>query len=303
MIGGSMNLVVGATGDLGTAICRRLRDKGLRVRGLVRMTSDPIKVSYLQNLGIETLQGNLRDRVTLDAACQGADTVITTATVTRSRQPDDTIQNVDQAGQIHLVDTAQAAGVRHFVYISYSRNLATNSPLITAKRAVEQRLMQSGMTYTILRPSVFMEVWLSPAVGFDYPNAKTTIYGAGNSKLSWISRSDVAAFTLAALENPAARNAILELGGPEALSPLEVVCIFERATDKLFEVKVVPEEVLRVQQARATDSVQQSLFALMLDYAKGDEIDMQAVLKTFPIRLLSVADYAHHVLVSKSLYL
>ena len=293
-----MILVVGATGDLGTAICRRLRDKGLPVRGLIRTTSDPARVSYLRALGVATVQGNLRERATLDAACQDVQAIITTATITRSRQPDDTIQNVDQVGQINLVEAARAAGVGHFIYISCSKDLATDSPLTTAKRAVEQHLVQSGMTYTILQPSVFMEVWLSPVVGFDYANARATIYGPGTQALSWISRGDVAAFTVAALNKPAACNAILELGGPDALSPLEVIHIFERATGKTFAVECIPEEAVRMQQAQAADSVQQSAAALILDYAKGNVIDMRDVLRAFPIRLLSVADYARHVLMS-----
>jgi hypothetical protein len=77
-----------------------------------------------------------------------------------------------------------------------------------------------------------------------------------------------------------------------------VVRIFERTTGKPFEVQYVPEEVLRTQKAQAIDSVQQSFDALMLDYAKGDVIDMQAVSRAFPIRQLSVADYARHVLVN-----
>ena len=293
-----MILVVGSTGDLGAAICRRLRDKGLSVRGLVRKTSNPARVSYLQRLGIETVQGNLKDPPTLDAACKDVDSVITTATITLSREPGDTIQNVDQGGQINLVDAAKAAGVNRFIYISSSKNLDTDSPLTTAKHAVEQRLLRSGMAYTILRPGFYMEVWFSPLVGFDFPHARATIYGSGNNKLSWISRGDVAAFAVAALNNPAAHNAILELGGPEALSPLEVVRIFEGATGKRFEVQRVPEEALRAQKARATDSVQQSFSALMLDFAEGDVINMTPVLQMFPIKLLSVAEYAHHVLVS-----
>jgi uncharacterized protein YbjT (DUF2867 family) len=294
-----MLLVVGATGDLGTAICRRLRDKGRPVRGLVRVTSDPAKVSYLESLGVEIVQGNLKDRKSLDAACKGVETVISTATITRSRQPDDTIQNVDQDGQINLVDAAQAAGVSHFIYTSYSQNLDTDSPLTTAKRTVEQHLMRSGMTYTILRPACFMELWLSPIVGFDYHNAKATIYGAGHNRLSWISRGDVAAFAVAALDNPAARNAVLELGGPAALSPLEVVDIFERTAHRSFAVQHVSEEMLRAQKTQAADSVQQSFSALMIDYTKGDVIDMKAILQTFPMTLLSVEEYAHHVLVDE----
>lgn len=291
-----MILVVGATGQLGTAICRRIRDTGQPVRALVRLTSDPARVEHLRSLGTEIVQGNLKDRKSLDVACKGVKAVISTATITVSRQPDDTIQNVDHAGQIHLVDAAMTTGVEHFIYISYSKNLKTDSPLTTAKRTVEQHLIKSGMTYTILRPSYFMEVWLNPIVGFDYPNAKATIYGQGENKLSWISLGDVAAFAVAALDHTGMRDAILELGGPKALSPLEAVRIFEKTSGKSFEVQCVPSEVLHAQQTQATDSVAQSFSALMQDYANGDSIDMTAVLQMVPFKLLSVENYAKRVI-------
>ena len=83
------------------------------------------------------------------------------------------------------------------------------------------------MKYTILRPSCFMEVWLSPAVGFDPGNGTVTLYGEGTQPVSYIATADVAAFAVASLTAPAARNAVLELGGPEALSQLEAKEVFE----------------------------------------------------------------------------
>lgn len=77
------------------------------------------------------------------------------------------IRTTDLNGEITLIDAAVAAKVRQFVYTSFSGNLDLDFPLRNAKRAVEQHLQRSGLTYTILRPSFFMEVWLSPAVGFD----------------------------------------------------------------------------------------------------------------------------------------
>ena len=292
-----MILVAGATGFLGMAISRRLTDKGLSVRALARPTSDAAKVDQLKSLGASLVLGNLKDRKSLAAACQGIDTVITTVTTVSSRQPGDSIPATDQAGQINLVDAAKAAGVRHFIYVSYSKNINTECPLTTAKRAVEQRVMASGMTYTILRPSYFMEAWLSPALGFDYLNGKVQIYGADNHLVSWISLGDVAAFAVVALDHPAAQNTILELGGPQALSPLEVVQIFEKVQGKRFTVTHVPEETLRAQKAQATDPLQQSFCALMLDYAKGDVIDMRTTAKLLPLPLMSVEEYAHRVLV------
>ena len=85
-------------------------------------------------------------------------------------------------------------------------------PLQDAKRAAENALKKSGMTYTILQPTFFTEIWLSPALGFDAANAAARVYGSGENKTSWISYKDVAKFAAAAVDNPAARNAVIELG-------------------------------------------------------------------------------------------
>lgn len=287
-----MILVVGATGFLGSEICRRLTPAGQIVRGLVRVTSDPAVTGRLADMGVQLVEGDLKDRASLIAACQGAQIVISTATVTRSSQPGDSIEATDADGQQNLVAAAQEAGVAHFIYVSYSGQIGTDDPLTLAKRGVEQQLRGSGLTYTILRPSYFIEAWLSPAFGFDAANAKATIYGTGENKVSWISLGDVAAFAVESLTNPAARNATLEIGGPDALSPLEVVAVFEEVSGKKFEVQHVPEESLQAQQANAQDSLQRTFAALMLAYAKGDVILMETTLQQFPLTLTSVRDYA-----------
>ncbi len=289
-----MILIVGATGLLGTDICRLLATEGRPVRAFVRPTADPAKVQTLKQLGAEIVQGDVREPASLDAACRGVDTVITTVSALPvSYQGDNTIQTVDVAGQMSLIDAARASGVTRFVYISYSANIGFDDPLTTAKRKVEQYLKDSGLTYTILRPSYFMESWLSPALGFDYPNASAQIYGDGHNKISWISRPDVARFAVTALANPLAKNTTIELGGPEALSPREVIQVFESATGRLFQVQCVPEEALRAQRGAATDPMQQSFAALMLSYALGDTIEMQTTAKAFDVQLTSVQEYAH----------
>lgn len=291
-----MNLVVGATGFLGSEVCRRLIEKGKTVRGLVRPTSDPAAIERLQALGVDTVEGDLKDPASLEVACRGIHTVLSTATSTRSRQQGDSVEATDGQGQLNLIEAARKAGVSRFVYVSYSGHIGKDDPLTKAKRTAEQQLHQSGMTYTILRPSIFMEVWLSPALAFDYPNAKATIYGTGQNRISWISLSDVAAFAVESVDHPAAENAILELGGPEALSPLEVVRMFEEVGGQPFEVQYVSEKELRAQQAAATDSMQQTFAALQLAYASGDQIPMKETLRQYPLPLTSVREYARRVL-------
>ncbi len=290
-----MILVVGATGLVGGDICRRLAVRGVAGRALVRATSDPAKVDLLKSLGTEVVVGDLRDPASLEEACRDASAVICTASSMPFGYEQDVndIASTDLAGILNLVDAARASGVvRHFVYTSLSSNMDLDFPLRNAKRAVETHLKQSGVPYTILRPSYFMEVWLSPAVGFDGAGAKATIYGDGTAPISWISLGDVAEFAVRSLDSPAARNAVLELGGPEALTPLGVVAEFERAHARPFEVQHVPAEALAAQQAAATDPMQQSFTGLMRCYAAGDAIDMRSTLRDFPVALTSVEAYA-----------
>jgi uncharacterized protein YbjT (DUF2867 family) len=289
-----MTLVVGATGMLGTEICRQLAASGGPLRAMVRSTSDPAKKNVLKQLGAELVEADLKDRPSLDRACDGATALITTPTAINSKQEADTFQTVDLEGQMHLVDAARVANVERFVFISVSSNLGKHggNPLIDAKRAVENHLRQNGLTYTIVRPSFFMEIWLSPHLGFDFQNAKATVYGSGKNKISYISFHDVAQLAAKVLSNPAARNAVIELGGAEALSPIEVVRIFEEIAGRSFAMQFVPEEALQARKAAASNPVEQTFADLTLAAAQGDSIDMSDTLQKFSLRPKSVREYA-----------
>jgi uncharacterized protein YbjT (DUF2867 family) len=293
-------LVVGATGFLGMEICRQLVNAGRKVKGLVRPSSDPTKVKALQEFGVEIREGDLKDPASIKKAMDGVGSVISTASSTFSRQEGDSIESVDNNGQLNLVQTAKDTGVDQFIYISFYP-MSGNFPLQTAKRNVEKKLLESKMNYTILQPAVFMEVWLSPAVGFDYPHSKATIYGEGKNKLSWISLKDVAMIAVASVDNKAARNSVFQLGGPESLSPMEAVRIFENHVGNEFTLEYVPIEALRAQKAAATDSLSESFAALMLAYAEGDNIDMKETRIVYPFRLTSVTDFAQQVPVEQAI--
>lgn len=287
-----MILVAGATGMVGGEVCRLLTEAGKPVRALVRPTAAAESVRAIEKLGVKKVEGDVRDRASLVAACRGVDAVISTVSSMPSRYQAGTndIANVDRDGVKRLIDVAREAGVKHFVYISFTVELPF--PLRDAKREVERHLIASGMTYTILRPSFFMEVWLSPMVGFDYANGSVRLFGTGDRPVSFISYHDVARFAADSLENPAARNATLALGGPEAIAPERVVELFEKSLGRKIAVERVPEDALAGQQKKATDPMQQSFSALMRGVAAGDAVDMHELSRRFGIRLISVSEYA-----------
>jgi uncharacterized protein YbjT (DUF2867 family) len=290
-----MIIVVGSTGFLGSEICRRLTGQGKAVRGLVRVTSNPERVAALKAWGVETILGDLRDPASLADACQGVDTVITTATTTTSMQPGDSIPVTDQQGQLDLVKAARQAGVDQFIMVSIPLDMA-DCPLTTAKRTVEKAIMESGMDYTILCPGIFMEGWLSPALGFDYANAKATIYGDGHAKNQYISLGDVAQYTVECLDNPACRNQVIELGQSQTTSMLEAVRTFEKVAGKSFELQFVPEAALAAQRAASTDPLQVSFATMMLNMAQGVQVDTGLAARLFSFPLASVEDYARSML-------
>jgi uncharacterized protein YbjT (DUF2867 family) len=141
-----------------------------------------------------------------------------------------------------------------------------------------------------------MEIWLSPHLGFDFANAKATIYGSGQTKTSYISLHNVAEFAVESLSNPAARNAVLELGGPEAPAQLEVVRIFEEIAGRAFEKQFVTEEALQARRTAASNPVEQTFADLTLAAARGDKIEMREMFQKFSVRPQSVREYAKTVM-------
>jgi NADH dehydrogenase len=257
-------LVVGATGFLGTEICRRLAGTGRPLRVLVRETSDPARVEALRELGAEIAVGDLRDRASLESACAGVDAVFSTAT---SIAREGEISGTDERGQLNLVDAARAAGVTRFVYVSFEE-LGTGAPLEQAKRAVEERLRESGMRYTLLRPGLYHETWLTAVAGFDAAGGGVNVYGTGDAEVSWVALADVATAAVNALDEPETENAVVHLAG-ERLCYHDVIGAFEDVTGRTFAVQHVPAEALQAQRDASSDERERSFAGLMLGVAAG----------------------------------
>jgi uncharacterized protein YbjT (DUF2867 family) len=291
-------LVAGATGLLGNEICRQLMAKNIAVKAMVRTSSDVAKTEQLTKSGVPVVYGDLNDKEKLTRVLQGVATVISTiSSMPASYIPgENNIQKVDLEGMKNLIDSSKIAGVKHFIYTSFSGNMNSDFPLRNAKRSVEQHLQKSGMEYTILRPGFFMELWLSAAVGFDAINGKVTVCGDGKNPVAYISFKDVAKFAVESISNPAARNAVLELGGPENISQLDAVKIFEESLHRKIEVQHISADSLQAQMIAAEDPMQKSFSGLMLCVANGDIIQMKDLLKAFPIKLTSVREFVQSVI-------
>lgn len=289
-----MHLVAGATGLVGGGIARELAERGARVRALVRNPEGRPEAGELRELGIEVVAGDLTEPDSLARACQGVDTVVCTVT-TMPAPGADGLQRVDREGVQALIEAAEAAGVERFVYNSFSGNLERPSALRDAKREAEDRLRGSAMRAVVLRPSFFMEVWLSPHLGFDPVGGHARIFGSGEAGISYISARDVVGFGVEAALRDEEGDVTLEMGGPEPVSQREAVRIFGEELGREVELEEVPLPALEAQHD-TDDPVQRTFAALMLGCAEGDPIPgALETARRYGIELRSVRDWAREV--------
>lgn len=288
-----MILVAGCTGLLGGMITRQLLAQGKDVRILVRHNS-PSEAMATQGMatsaqslidaGAYAVYGDMKDRASLDRAMEGMDTVLTTAN-SALRGGDDNPETIERLGNRNMIDAAQAAGVRHFIFTSaLGADPTSPIPFTRGKGETEVHLRDSGMTYTILSPNFFTEIWVGMVVGGPLQASQpVTLVGEARRKHSFVSMGDVAAFAVAAVDNPSARNATIAIGGPEAVSWRDVVAATEQVIGREIPVRFVQpgEPVPFVPEAA------QGLIAMHDTYDSA--MDMSETAATYGVTLTPLA--------------
>lgn len=290
-----MILVAGSTGVLGSEIVRRLIARGEDVRAMVRITSSPEKVEQLEKAGAKIVRADLKDPQSLLAACTGASAVISTVTTILTSQPGDSFEATDGEGNKSLIDAAKKTGVRKFVFVSFDTTDLPEHPLSTAKRSVDEHLKKSGLDYTILHPTLFFEIWLGQMLFADPVAGTAKVYGRGLDKIRYVAVADVAEFAVQSLTNPAARNAVIPVGGPDEISQRDAVEIFEEAYGRKFEVIEVPEAALEAQWSAAQNAFDRTFAGLMLGLARGFGSGAQPPFEKFPMQMTSPREYVRRM--------
>lgn len=265
-------LVAGATGALGGAVAGLLHAEGHEVRGLVRSPEAAGRLAP----GVVAAHGDLEDPGTLAAVLAGVEVVVSTASAFPVDARPDAIARVDRDGQLALVDAAVAAGVRRFVYVSFPPS-EPDFPFQRAKRAVEERLAETGMEVVVLQPGKFMDVWFSPPLGLDIGARTARLYGGGDTPQSWVAVADVAAVAAhAAFDRDYAGRTVV-FGGPEARTQGEVVDLLESLVGAPLAREIVPAEALEGMRS-APEPTMESLGAILLQATRPDVLPSVAAL-------------------------
>ena len=287
-----MILIVGITGVLGRETARQLRAAGYRVRG---MTRTPDHAADLKELGVEIVQGDLIDPASLGKACHGVDAVLASAHQLMGTGKYNS-EAVDDEGHRALIEAAKRAGVKHFVYISML-GASPDHPVdfFRTKAKVEAYLKASGLSYTILRPTAFMEWHAHNFLGASIlSQGKTTIYGSGKNPTNFIAGRDAAHLAILALTDSRLRNRAIEIGGCDNVTKNQVAEMYGRFSGKKPKVTHVPTGVMKL-MAPILRPFQPVVSRLMLVSVWADTTDQtfdpSAMLKDFPMALTRIEDF------------
>lgn len=223
--------ITGATGFLGRHVAQSLAADGHQLRLIVR---DPSRVDAAGN---EVAQASYGDTEQARAALAGVDVLFM---VSAAEAADRVAQHTG------FVDAAAASGVRHIVYTSFL-GAAPDATFTLARDhwATEQHIAASGMTWTFLRDSFYLD-FLPLLAGED-----GVIRGpAGQGRVAAVAREDVARSAAAVLASPDAHAGVIyDLTGREAYTLAEAAAITTRITGR--DVSYLDETIEQAYESRA----------------------------------------------------
>jgi NADH dehydrogenase len=238
-------LLTGATGNVGSALLRRLTADGERVRCLVR---DPRRLGP-ERVRVQIALGDLSDPSSFRNAMRGVSTVVHLAAAMRD-QPRGSIEELNGVATYRLVRAAERAGAERFVFFS-AIGASEHAPtrLFRAKALAEQTVAESSVPSTIFAPSIVYapdDKWMRQLRRLTWLPA-LPVSGSGRAAYQPIWAEDVADCVRAVLDGHRDGDARerYELAGPETLSYDQIARIVLRSTGRRRRLLHVPLPVVR----------------------------------------------------------
>ncbi len=228
-----MILVTGATGLSGSAVIRLCAKRGIPVRALVR---DPAKVPALGiPATVELAEGDMLKPATLDGALDGVERVLLISS------PDPHLVET----QCTFIDAAKRAGVRHIVKLSGMGCWSGSAFRFARMHAeVERHLEGSGVAWTHLRPSTFMQTHLRELIPTILSEG-TVCLPMGDARLAPVDVEDIAHVAVTLLESRGHEDKRYEMTGPEALTTADIAERISAATGRPVRYVDPPPDAYR----------------------------------------------------------
>lgn len=203
-----MILVTGATGQIGKLVTQHLLDMSAPVRAFVR---DEKGLDSFQNASLEIAVGTFEDTKSIEKAVEGVDRLFLVA----RDNPEQVVQHEN------VIKVAERCGVKHIVKLS-AFGASKDSPieLMRAHAETEEQLKESKMSWTFLRPQLYMQNLLR----FGEQVAENNSFSApmGTDAFALVDIRDIAEVAAKVLKDGESTSKIYTLTGPSAATYEEI---------------------------------------------------------------------------------
>jgi len=219
-------LVTGATGSTCSILIPALLNAGQEVRAFVRNEE---KAQSLKDAGAEIYVGDLDQADTIEGALEGIEKVY----LCTWNGPTASLQGTN------MVEAIKRAGISPYV-VRHSAFGAAGSELIQQINKVDIALQESGLPWTIIKPTFFMQNMMMAAQSIQ--NGGQIYWDWADGKAGMIDIRDVADSAFGALTGKAEQGKEYVLTGPESISMHDVAASFAKVLDKSISYVAVPHE-------------------------------------------------------------
>jgi NAD(P)H dehydrogenase (quinone) len=234
-----MILIIGAGGKTGMAVIKALAAKREAVRAFVRQEAQADEAEALG--AADSLIGDLRREDVLQVAMHGVRAVYH---ICPNVSPDEIV--IGNA----VIRAARATGVKRFVYHSVLHPQTEAMPHHWNKLRVEEALFESGLLFTILQPTVYMQNILASWQAIVERGVYSVPYPV-ETRLSLVDLEDMAEAAAIVLTESGHAGATYELVGMEAMTQVEVADVLSRQLGRPVRAEAMPVETWE-RQARAS---------------------------------------------------
>lgn len=231
-------LVAGATGYLGRYLVKEFKKQKYWIRALAR---DANKLEDLKNYIDEIFEAEVTNPDSLLRIYKDIDIVISSIGITRQKDGL-TYMDVDYQANKNLLDLAKANNVSKFIYVSVlNAHLMQDLKVIQAKILFEEALKESGLDYTIVRPTGFfsdMLEFLNMA-----KKGRVSLFGSGENKINPIHGADLAQVCVGAIKKSEKE---INVGGPEIFTFKEIAELAFRVLNKQVKISYLPMWMIQI---------------------------------------------------------
>jgi len=219
-------LVVGATGQLGGVIARKLTSAGIPVRALARSRD---KLQALAGPGVELSVTDLNNVAAINEACRGVTQIVATANNNMGKGPQSPTR-IDLPAYQNLCAAARNAGVKRLIFVS-TRGADLDAPvdLFRIKWYIENAIKRSGVPHVIVRSAAFMDIWIDQLIADSIrKKGATMIFGDGSGVANYIAVDDLAEIIVKIVQREDVVNETIEVGGPTNIAFKDLATQVER---------------------------------------------------------------------------